>query len=161
MSDAAPADEATTEEAGPSKALSGIIGGGKGGGTKPVKAPAKKATAKAAPAKEKAAPKAKAKEKEADGDKPKIVRSASTVSKEGTMVDIVDGQEYPVTAFPTYKDKDGNVQRRPYTRKNEKVYRDNRKKEREAQKTTEARLKEEAKAAKAAANSQPSEAPAE
>lgn len=73
--------------------------------TKATKAPAKKATSKAS---------TKATKASTNGS----TKAPSTVSKEGTMKDSFTGEVLPVTAFPTFKDKDGNTVRRTVARKN-------------------------------------------
>lgn len=50
------------------------------------------------------------------------IKTASTVSKEGTMKDTFTGETLPVTAFATYRDKDGNTARRTVARKNYAAY---------------------------------------
>ena len=51
-------------------------------------------------------------------------RAPSTVSKEGSQVDIFTGEELPVTAFPTRKRAGGRIVRGPVARKNLTAWRD-------------------------------------
>lgn len=123
------------------------------------KAPAaKKTAAKKSPPPAKAA---KAAKKDASG----IQRSPSTISKEGTQKDAFTGEELPVTAFPTIRQKDGSYTRGEVARKNLEAYRANKKAEREAAKAQAAAAKEKAtaekKAAKEAEKAAAKEAPKE
>lgn len=118
--------------------LSGVIGSGKGGGK-----PAAKKAEKKAPAAKKAAAKPA---KKTDG----VVRSASTVSKDGTQKDAYTGEELPVTAFPTMKNSKGEIVRGPVARKNLEAYRAENKKNREAAAKAKETAKAAAKAEKAA-----------
>lgn len=111
------------------------------GGEKPKGNSNKAAAAKAAAAKKAAAPKAPTAPKEGG-----VVRSASTISKEGEAKDEFDGKMYAVTKFPTSKNKAGETVRGTVTRANLPAWRAKRKEEREATKKKAA----EAKAAKAA-----------
>lgn len=125
----------------------GVIGGGKG----PAKAaPAKKAAASKAPA----APKPAKEPKEGS-----IVRAKSEVSKEGSQKCEFDGQEYPVTNFPTVKQKDGSYVRGTVARKNLEAWRAQRKALREAGKAQAALDKQAKKDAAAAEKAKAKEAP--
>lgn len=80
---------------------------------KAAKAPKKASKAAKAPAK------AAAKKAASTG----AARAKSTIAKEGEMRDTFTGEMLPVTQFPTYKDKDGKVQRRTVARKNQDDFR--------------------------------------
>lgn len=109
-----------------------------------AKAPARKAagSAKAPTAKKAAA------SKKAAGTG--IVRSKSTISKEGTKKDEYTGESLPVTAFPTVRQADGSYVRGPVARKNLEAWRASKKADREKAKATKAAAKKAAGSAKKA-----------
>lgn len=120
-------------------------GATKRGGRKRA-AGSKKATGKA-PAKKAATKKASA---SASGGG--VVRSKSTVSKEGTQKDTFTGETLPVTAFPTVRQKDGSYVRGTVARKNLEAWRAAKKADREKAKAAKATAKATTKAAPAKAS---------
>lgn len=104
--------------------------GRKSGGTKKAagtrKAPARKATG---------VKKAAAKKAAGTG----VVRSKSTVSKEGTQKDQFTGETLPVTSFPTVRQSDGSYARGPVARKNLEAWRADKKAKRTAEKAAAAK----------------------
>lgn len=117
---------------------------------------AREAKAATPPAAKKAAPPAKAPKAAKAPKEGGVVRTQSTVSKEGNQKCAFSGETLPVTAFPTVRQSDGSYVRGTVARKHLQAYRDQRKAEREAAKAAAAQ----AKADKAAATKAKDAAPA-
>lgn len=118
------------------------------GGNKPVPAPKPAKAAKTTKATKAAKTTKKAPAPKKEGG---VVRSASTVSKEGTQRDEFTGETLPVTAFPTVKQADGSYARGTVARKNLEAWRTSKKAAREAKKAEAAKKASKAPAAKKAA----------